>query len=205
MSNARITKSDIINILVEGGVEVSETELKKLTVKKLRALAEEYQIPLEMEEVANDGLIRDDEVSDAKTDALVEEGREKFEYLQDKDPSQKHEFYAALMTALSGIEITPKQYQVMICTHRYIQASDLNRVRKDYRPRTAESVIQAAATLQARAEELITDDAGAVISKGLNHIPEHLVELVMSKLTPEPTEEEVAEAVEQAEEEFADA
>ncbi len=119
---------------------------------------------------ANDGIISDMEVED-----IISEGSEKFGYVAEKDPSPKMEFYAATITALTGIQVTPKQYQAMISTHRYIQASDLNRARPDYRPRTADSVLKAASTLLEAADDLLRDDAGAVISKSSTSIPADLI------------------------------
>lgn len=121
------------------------------------------------------------EITDALLDGLVEEGQEKFEYLAEKDPSPKHEFYSAMITALTGVEVTPKQYQAMITTHRYIQASDLNRAREDYRPRTVESVVKASETLLERASEMLTE-GDFVISKSSTHIPDEVAQAVNSQL-----------------------
>lgn len=140
--------------------------------------------------------------NDAVLDGLVAEGQERFAYIsgnadvEAKDPSSKQEFYAALITALTGVEVTPKQYQAMISTHRYIQASDLNRARADYRPRTAASVIKAASTLLEHADQLVQDDAGAVIAKDSRPIPADIAEAVQAKLAAKSAE--VADHAEQA-------
>ena len=114
------------------------------------------------------------EISDAEATSIIAEGNEKFAYLEDKDPTAKQEFYAEVISALTGVKVSPKQYQAMISTHRYIQASDLNRARADYRPRTAESVIKASETLLENASSLVVDDEGALISKSATHIPEEI-------------------------------
>lgn len=118
--------------------------------------------------------INENVTSDESADILIAEGTEKFAYLAEKDPTPKQEFYAAAITALTGVEVTAKQYQAMICAHRYIQASDLNRARADYRPRSAQSVIKASETLLENASSLIVDNDGALISKSATHIPEDL-------------------------------
>ena len=114
------------------------------------------------------------DLTNAQADTIIAEGNEKFAYILDKDPTPKQEFYAAAVTALTGIEVSAKVYQAVISTHRFIQASDLNRARADYRPRTAESVIKASETLLNNAESLRVDDEGALISKSSIHIPEDI-------------------------------
>ena len=113
-------------------------------------------------------------ITAVEADAIIEEGTELFGYVVDKDPTPKQSFYAATVSALTGIEVTPKQYQAMILTHRFIQASDLNRARADYRPRSAESVIKASNTLLENASSMVLDDQGALISKSATHIPEDI-------------------------------
>lgn len=207
MSAKRITKGQLVAALL-GKVDGTEAELKKLTVKKLQAVADEHGIEVAPEESVDEGS---GEISDEDVEDILDEGREQFEYLQDKDPSPKQEFYATMITELTGIDITPKQYQAMISTHRFIQASDLNRARSDYRPRSAKSVIQAAETLMDRADKMVLDDEGAVISKSAHVIPEHVRERVEAILRSahetegEVTEQEAVEAVEAVEEELADA
>ncbi|QNJ55352.1 hypothetical protein SEA_LITTLEFELLA_41 [Gordonia phage LittleFella] len=187
MSAKRMNKSDFINAIVEFDANEIREELEAMTVKELRVKAKEdgvFDQPASTEE-EGEGTIPADAISDAKADRIMAEGTEKFAYVQDKDPSPKQEFYAAMISALTGVEVTPKQYQAFITTHRYIQASDLNRARRDYRPRTAASVLQAAATLQQRADEMLIDDQGAVISKSATHIPEELAQRILSQITPE--------------------
>lgn len=156
------------------------------------------------------------EITATEADAIIAEGNEKFGYVLDKDPTPKQDFYATVITALTGVEVTPKQYQAMISTHRFIQASDLNRARADYRPRTAASVIKASETLLENASSLKVDDEGAVISKSATHIPEDLFapgELARlaaeaqalaegQQEAEEPETEEVAEEVEESDEDF---
>jgi hypothetical protein len=139
------------------------------------------------------------EISDAEATSIIAEGNEKFAYLEDKDPTAKQEFYAEVISALTGVKVSPKQYQAMISTHRYIQASDLNRARADYRPRTAESVIKASETLLENASSLVVDDEGALISKSATHIPEEIFAPgVLARLAAE------AEAAAEGSEEEAD-
>lgn len=63
-----------------------------------------------------------------------------FTWLQNKPASDLHELHAALVTELTGIEVTAKQVQAMLHMHGKIQASEANRKRAGYKPRTAESI-----------------------------------------------------------------
>lgn len=63
-----------------------------------------------------------------------------FTYLQGKAPSDLHELHAALISELSGVEISAKQVQAVLAMHGKIQASEANRKRAGYKGRTAESI-----------------------------------------------------------------
>ena len=186
MSAKRMTKAQLIDAIVAFDSNEVREDLEAMTVKDLRLKAKEDGVfDRPVEEVAKEELEGTGTISNTTADRIMAEGAEKFAYVQDKDPSPKQEFYAAMITALTGIEVTPKQYQAFITTHRYIQASDLNRARADYRPRTAASVLQAAETLARRADEMLVDDQGAVISKSATHIPEELAQRILSQLGQE--------------------
>ena len=63
-------------------------------------------------------------------------------------PSEVHELHAATYAALSGIELSPKQVQVVLSLHGATQRSALNRLRSSYRGRTAASLRRGAETLR---------------------------------------------------------
>lgn len=78
-------------------------------------------------------------------------------YLVDKDPNETNTLYAMMVHRLTGVEISPKQVQVLLAMHRWMQASDLNRERETFRGRTWEEVRKGNATLLERAEDIITE------------------------------------------------
>lgn len=78
-------------------------------------------------------------------------------YLVDKDPNETNVLYAKMVTELSGVEISPKQVQALLSMHRWMQASDLNRARENFRGRTWEEVRRGNATLLERSENIITE------------------------------------------------
>jgi hypothetical protein len=197
---SKLTKAQIIDVIAEASEDHAVEALKKLTVKKLIALAEEENISLEAEEVADEG---EGLISDEEADDILAEAKEQFDYVEGKDFTPKQAFYAAMITEITGVEVSPKQYQAMIVTHRFIQSSNINRARPDYRPRSAASVIKAAGTLLDRASEMVLDDEGAVIAKGSKVISDDIVQRVQHRLEalyPEVDEDDIVaeEVVEEA-------
>lgn len=98
-------------------------------------------------------------VEEAKTEYIKPAGHnpdKDWSYLADKDPSEVNTLMAKMATRLSGVEISPKQVQVLLAMHRWMQASDLNREREGFRGRTWEEVRKGNVTLLERAENIIT-------------------------------------------------
>ena len=106
-----------------------------------------------------------------------------FSYYAEKAPSDLHELHAALVTQLTGVEVTPKQVQVILGMHGKIQASENNRKRAGYKPRTVDSIrrggnttadraaqllaeVEAAEAAQAAAAKLPSNDTHAVVKAG---------------------------------------
>lgn len=81
-------------------------------------------------------------------------------YLADKEPEASHVLKAELMNRFGpeGFEITPKQVQVFLAMHRWVQKSDANQSRDDFRGRTWESVEKGYATLTERAVKEIAEN-----------------------------------------------
>ncbi|QSL67788.1 hypothetical protein [Nocardia phage P3.1] len=78
-----------------------------------------------------------------------------FTWYQEKAPSELHELHAALVSELTGVEVTAKQVQVILGMHGKIQASENNRKRAGYKPRTVDSIRRGGATTAAHAAELL--------------------------------------------------
>lgn len=81
-------------------------------------------------------------------------------YLAEKEPEASHVLKAELMNRFGpdGFEITPKQVQVFLAMHRWVQKSDANQSRDDFRGRTWESVEKGYATLTERAVKEIAEN-----------------------------------------------
>ena len=81
-------------------------------------------------------------------------------YLADKDPEESHILKAEMINRFGpeGVDITPKQVQVFLSMHRWIQQSDVNQSRENFRGRTWESVEKGYATLAERALKEIEEN-----------------------------------------------
>lgn len=82
-----------------------------------------------------------------------------FTWLQAKAPSELHELHAALVSELTGIEVSPKQVQAMLHMHGKIQASEANRKRAGYKPRTAQSIRKGGETTVVHMDERLAATA----------------------------------------------
>lgn len=78
-------------------------------------------------------------------------GTKDWTYLQGKTPSSNHVLQAAVISQLSGVEISPEQCMAFLAMHRFIQKSEANQARPEYHGRTWESVIRGSQTLAERA------------------------------------------------------
>lgn len=63
-----------------------------------------------------------------------------FTYLQTAEPGPVAELHAALISKLSGVEISAQQVRAVLSMHGKIQASEANRKREGYVARTAQSI-----------------------------------------------------------------
>lgn len=80
-------------------------------------------------------------------------GTKDWTYLSGKTPSSNHELQAAVISQLSGVEISPEQCMAFLAMHRFIQKSEANQTRPEFHGRTWESVIKGSNTLAERAAE----------------------------------------------------
>lgn len=86
---------------------------------------------------------------------IVHEQEEKdWTYLAKKEPSSNHHLQARLITELSGIEISAQQCMALLAMHRWIQKSEANRERPEFKGRTVDSVLKGSETLAQRAAEI---------------------------------------------------
>lgn len=80
-------------------------------------------------------------------------GDKDWKYLQTKQPDSNHVLQAQVISELAGVEITPQQCMAFLAMHRFIQKSQANQDRENFRGRTWESVLKGSATLGERAQE----------------------------------------------------
>lgn len=103
-----------------------------------------------------------------------------FTWYQEKAPSELHELHAALVSELTGVEVTAKQVQVILGMHGKIQASENNRKRAGYKPRTVDSIRRGGATTAAHAAELLAEvEAQAAAAAKAAELPSNSVYAVV--------------------------
>lgn len=115
-------------------------------------------------------------------DTSYDFGTKDWTYLQGKPTSSNHELEAQVITQLSGVEISPQQVQALLAMHRFIQKSQANQDRPDFRGRTWESVLKGNQTLAERAAE----KHGAVVAEPIGTVvePEEAPKSAPRKRTP---------------------
>lgn len=86
-------------------------------------------------------------------DTAYDFGDKDWTYLQGKQPDSNHELQAEIISKLAGVEITPQQCMAFLAMHRFIQKSQANQDRANFRGRTWESVLRGNATLAEKASE----------------------------------------------------
>lgn len=101
-------------------------------------------------------------------DTSYDFGTKDWTYLQGKPTSSNHVLEAQVITQLSGVEISPQQVQALLAMHRFIQKSQANQDRPDFRGRTWESVLKGNQTLAERAAER----HGAVVAEPIGTLVE---------------------------------
>lgn len=210
MSNARITKAQIIAILADSiesdNLEEFQTWLQGQTVKELKAYAKEQGVDLVQESVQEDpepqvtegeGEIQV-ETSVENMDRLVE----KFHKMLDKGPTETNYFYSAAYNAImeeagfNGIEWTPLHSQLVQVFWREIQ-------KFSPKTRSEESVVKAAATILEKDDSARRDSGGDHGYRSPNakaDAPEYIQRRIEATLA----EVEAAKAAEEAEAESED-
>lgn len=78
-----------------------------------------------------------------------------------------HDLHAAVYSHLSGVEISPKQVQVVLSLHGATQRSEANRHRSSYRGRTVASLRRGAETLRDSLSAVRDGLPGAVAARRL--------------------------------------
>lgn len=128
-------------------------------------------------------------------------------YLNEKQPDASHVLKAEMMNRFGpeGFEITPDQVKVFLAMHRWVQQSDANQSRGDFRGRTWESVTKGYETLVKHAEEAIAEKGPNAVMVDQPHITgvkasDILEQVAQAEEAPEEVKEEAAEAVKEVEE-----
>ena len=89
-----------------------------------------------------------------------------FAYLAEKEPSSLHLALAAFIKDHGGPEMDPKQVQAVLSAHGKFQASDHNKRREDYKPRTPQSIYKGGVTTAANFHFVVDEDGVEVRVEG---------------------------------------